>query len=192
MSQRTTEPELSKSGEPIYRLEQHTGAYDIRVYEPYLVAEVIVRGPAESASSDGFRLLAAYIFGANRGDHKLEMTTPVTQTPVTLPMTAPVTQSPAVGGFLVRFVMPAGYTLATLPVPNDQRVKLREVPPQRMAVRRYSGRWTEENYAQHLAELRASLAAAGRSAHGEPILARYNAPYVLPFLRRNEVWLPLD
>ncbi|MEO6210765.1 MAG: heme-binding protein [Gemmatimonadaceae bacterium] len=192
MSQPSTEPELRKTGEPTYRLELHTDAYDIRVYQPYLVAEVIVPGPAESASSEGFRLLAAYIFGANNGSHHLEMTAPVTQTPVTPPMTVPVTQSRADGGFRVRFAMPAGYTVATLPVPHDPHVKLCEVPAQRVAVLRYSGRWTEENYAEHLAELRASLTAAGLTVRGAPILARYDAPYVLPFLRRNEVWLSLD
>jgi len=192
MTQTSTEPVLSKTGEPTYRLEIHTDAYDIRVYEPYLVAEVIVPGPAESASSEGFRLLAAYIFGGNNGAHRLEMTAPVTQTPVKLPMTAPVTQSPAGDGFRVRFAMPAGYTMQTLPVPDDPRVTLAEVPALRVAVLRYSGRWTEKNYAGHLAELRATLTAAGITTHGEPILARYNAPYVLPFLRRNEVWLTLN
>ena len=174
------------------RLELHTDTYDIRVYQPYLVTEVIVPGPAESASSEGFRLLAAYIFGGNSGSNKLAMTAPVTQTPETLPMTVPVTQSQSDEGFRVRFVMPPGYTLSTLPVPNNRRVILSEVSAQRVAVRRYSGRWTEENYDEHLAELRASLTAAGLTTHGAPILARYNAPYVPPFLRRNEVWLTLD
>jgi len=192
MTQAGTESASSKPGEPAYRTERHTEAFDIRVYEPYLIAEVIVPGPAESASSAGFRLLAGYIFGGNRSAQKLAMTTPVTQAPVTLPMTVPVTQSPDADGFRVRFAMPPGYTLATLPVPNDPRVRLSEVPAQRMAVLRYSGRWTATNYAEHLAELRASLTAAGLTAHGAPSLARYNAPYVLPFLRRNEVWLPLD
>jgi len=192
MSQTSAEPTRSKRGEPAYRLEHHTDSYDIRAYDHYLVAEVIVPGPAESASSEGFRLLAAYIFGANRGSQLLEMTAPVTQTAVKLPMTVPVTQSRVDGGFRVRFAMPAGYTLSTLPVPNDARVKLCEVPAQRVAVLRYSGRWTEENHAEHLAELRATLAAAGITTHGDPMLARYNAPYVLPFLRRNEVWLALN
>ncbi len=191
MSQSSTEAETRKTGEPTYRIELHTDAYDIRVYEPYVVAEVIVPGPAESASSEGFRLLAAYIFGANGGSRTIAMTAPVTQSPVKLPMTVPVTQSPADDGFRVHFAMPAGYTLATLPVPNDSRVKLCEVPAQRVAVRRYSGRWTELNYAEHLSDLRASLTAAGLTVHGAPVLARYDAPYVLPFLRRNEIWLSL-
>ncbi|WP_373062502.1 heme-binding protein [Gemmatimonas sp.] len=191
MGQSSTTPARRDAGEPAYRLELHTDVYEIRVYEPYLVAEVIVAGPAESASSEGFRLLAGYIFGGNGGSHKLAMTAPVTQSPLALSTTLPMMQSADAGGFQVRFVLPPGYSLATLPVPNDSRVKLREIEVQRVAVRRYSGRWTEANYAEHVATLRASLTAAGLTAHGAPILARYNAPYVLPFLRRNEVWLSL-
>lgn len=192
MSQQSTEPELQKAGEPVYSLDQHTEQFDVRVYAPYLVAEVIVPGPAEEASRAAFSLLAGYIFGNNRGAATLEMTAPVTQTPVILPMTAPVTQAAAEGGYRVHFVMPPGNTLATLPVPTDARVTLHEVPAQRVAVLRYSGRWTEQNYAQHLGELRDALRDAGIAAHGTPILARYNGPYVLPFLRRNEIWLPIE
>jgi len=191
MSQISTAPEPRNTGEPTYQLERHTEAYDIRAYASYLFAEVTVPGPAESASSAGFRLLAAFIFGANKGAQKLAMTAPVTQTPVRLPMTTPVTQTRTDGGFHVRFVMPSGYTLALLPVPNDPRVTLHEMPAQRVAVLRYSGRWTEKNYGEHVAELRAALSKDNLAVRGEPTLARYNAPYVLPFLRRNEVWLML-
>lgn len=185
--------EQRQDGSPTYTVEQKGDAFEIRVYPPYLVAEVTVPGPAESASSAGFRLLAGYIFGGNTSSTKLAMTSPVAQRaePVKLAMTAPVTQVKSDRGFLVQFIMPPGFTLATLPVPNDSRVTLREVPAQRIAVRRYSGRWTQTNYDSHLAELRTALERAALSTEGEPVLARYNAPYVLPFLRRNEIWLRL-
>jgi SOUL heme-binding protein len=192
MSQHSADEELQKTGEPAYRIERHTDEFDIRIYEPYLVAEVIVPGPAEDAGGAGFQLLARYIFGHNRGTQKLEMTAPVTQEPATLPMTAPVIQSATEGGFRVQFVMPPGYTLETLPVPLDPKVTLREVPSRRVAVRRYSGRWTSANYAEHLTALRDALRLEAISAVATPILARYNGPYVLPFLRRNEVWIPLE
>jgi len=107
-------------------------------------------------------------------------------------MTEPVTQSRASDAFRVYFAMKAGYSLQTLPVPDDPRGTLTEVPALRVAVLRYSGRWTDKNYEEHLAELGATFAAAGITTRGELILARYNAPYVLPFLRRNEAWLVLD
>ena len=183
--------------EPAYTVVQKTDVFEVRQYAPYLVAEVIVPGPASEAGSQGFSLLGGYIFGKNKGERKLEMTAPVTQTPlepappVKLEMTAPVTQAPAPGGFAVQFVMPKGYTLATLPEPLDARVKLREVAGQRVAVIRFSGGWSQSSYEVQLQALRAALAAANIKTQGEPISSRYNSPFSLPFLRRNEVWLNL-
>lgn len=183
--------------EPAYTVVQKTDVFEVRQYAPYLVAEVIVPGPASEAGSQGFSLLGGYIFGKNKGERKLEMTAPVTQTPlepappVKLEMTAPVTQAPAPGGFAVQFVMPKGYTLATLPEPMDAKVKLREVLGQRVAVIRFSGGWSQSAYEAQLQALRAALATAGIQTQGEPVSSRYNSPFSLPFLRRNEIWLNL-
>ena len=184
--------------EPTYTVVQKTEVFEVRKYEAYLVAEVLVPGPASEAGNQGFSLLGGYIFGKNKGERKLEMTAPVTQTPaaqpappVKLDMTAPVTQAAAPGGFLVQFVMPKGYTLATLPEPLDARVKLREVPGKNVAVIRFSGSWSQSLYEQQLQVLRSALTAAGMATTGEPVLSRYNSPFSLPFLRRNEIWLNL-
>ena len=183
--------------EPAYTVVQKTEVFEVRQYAPYLVAEVIVPGPASDAGSQGFKLLGAYIFGKNKGERKLEMTAPVTQTPVEagppvkLEMTAPVTQAPAPGGFAVQFVMPKGYTLATLPEPLDASVKLREVAGQRVAVIRFSGSWSQSTFEEQLQTLRSALASAGIKTQGEAISSRYNSPFSLPFLRRNEIWLNL-
>ena len=182
--------------EPTYTVVQKTDVFEVRQYAPYLVAEVVVPGPATEAGNQGFRLLAGYIFGKNKGERKLEMTAPVTQAPVPAPpikleMTAPVTQAATPGGFLVQFVMPKGYTLATLPEPLDPKVKLREVPGNRVAVIRFSGSWSQSTYEENLQTLRQALAAAGLATSGEPVSSRYNSPFSLPFLRRNEVWLTL-
>ena len=183
--------------EPAYAVVQTTDVFEVRQYTPYLVAEVVVPGPVSAAGNQGFSLLGGYIFGKNKGERKLEMTAPVTQTalppapPVKLDMTAPVTQAATAGGFLVQFVMPKGYTLATLPEPLDARVKLREVPGNRVAVIRFSGSWSQSTYEEQLQKLRSALAAAGMATAGEPVSSRYNSPFSLPFLRRNEIWLNL-
>jgi SOUL heme-binding protein len=180
--------------EPPYTVVQKTEVFEVRKYDPYLVAEVLVPGPASEAGSQGFSLLGGYIFGKNKGERKLEMTAPVTQqaaTPVKLEMTVPVTQAATPGGFIVQFVMPKGYTLATLPEPLDARVKLREVPGNRVAVIRFSGSWSQSTYEDQLQKLRSALTAAGMATTGEPVSSRYNSPFSLPFLRRNEIWLML-
>ena len=162
-SQATEEPDFTT-------VEQRNG-FDIRDYPGYTVAEVQVEGPADQAGNQAFPVLAAYIFGKNRGERKLAMTAPVTQTPepVKMVMTAPVTQVAAPGGFLVQFVLPKEITLANAPEPLDPRVKLRAVSAYRVAVIRYSGFWSDRNYLQHLLLLQAGLKQADLAWEGEPV-----------------------
>ncbi len=180
--------------EPAFEVERKLADdIEIRRYGTYVVAEVVVPGPSDKAGSQAFPILSGYIFGKNRGERKLEMTAPVTQAaaPVKLEMTAPVTQAATSTGFIVQFVLPKTVTLATAPVPLDDRVQLREVPPARVAVILYSGFWTDANYERHRAQLEAALTAAGLAASGPPVYSRYNPPFTPWFLRRNEIWMPL-
>jgi hypothetical protein len=180
--------------EPRYTVVREYDAFEVRDYAPYLVAEVLVPGPADEAGNEGFRILAGYIFGKNKGDRRIEMTAPVTQAPapVKIEMTAPVAQAATDGGYVVQFKMPASFTLDTLPEPLDPRIQLKQVPGGRFAVIRYSGTWSERNYQEHLEQLQRGVAAAGLRTTGSPVYSRYNAPFVPWFLRRNEIWLKLD
>jgi hypothetical protein len=188
-----TSPLANAIEEPRYAVVGQYDSFEIREYAPYLVAEVVVPGPAEEAGNQGFRILAGYIFGKNKGERKISMTAPVMQAPAPtkIEMTAPVTQAAANGGYVVQFTMPGDYTLETLPEPLDARVKLKEVSGGRFAVIRYSGTWSHRNYEEHLEALERGLDAAGLSTSGSPIYSRYNAPYVPWFMRRNEIWLKL-
>ncbi|MCA3178862.1 MAG: heme-binding protein [Burkholderiaceae bacterium] len=183
--------------EPAYEVERRLDGDDVEVrrYAPYVVAQVRVDGPSDRADSEGFRVLAGYIFGKNKGERRLEMTAPVTRAaaePVKLEMTAPVTRSADAQGFLVQFVLPKSVTLATAPEPIDPRVELREVPARRIAAIRYSGTWSQANYDEHLERLRSALRAARIEPAGAPTLSRYNGPMTPWFMRRNEIWLPLE
>jgi hypothetical protein len=179
--------------EPEFQVVRTLGDIEVRQYAGYAVAEVVVPGPAGEAGSQAFPILAGYIFGKNKGERKFAMTAPVTQAavPVKLEMTAPVTQSAAPGGYLVQFVLPKGVTAASAPEPLDPKVQLRDVQPAQVAVIRYSGFWTEANYNEHLAKLKAALRAADMAWTGEAVNSRYNAPFTPWFMRRNEVWLAL-
>ena len=177
--------------EPGYQVIRKIEPIELRRYAPYVVAEVVLNTTPESAGNQAFPILAGYIFGKNKGERKLAMTAPVTQTaaPVRLEMTAPVTQSTVPGGTLVQFVLPKDITLATAPEPLDERVHLREVPATTWAVIRYSGSWSQSNYEDHLTQLKSLLETAGVATRGEPVLARYDPPFMPSFLRRNEIWL---
>ena len=177
--------------EPAFELIAKNKVYELRAYPAVLVAEVSVEAPFDEAGNLGFRPLAGYIFGGNQSRGKLAMTAPVTQKaqPEKIAMTAPVSQVAAEKGFLVQFTMPAGYPLATLPKPDDERVRLREIAPRKVAVLRYSGSWSRERYESKLKLLGEALQKDGLRAVGEPEFARFNSPFQLWFLRRNEIWI---
>ena len=176
--------------QPRYTVLQSEGRFEVRRYEPYIVAEIEVSASFEEAGNVAFRPLANYIFGANQRSEKMEMTAPVTQARQgeKIGMTAPVIQSARSGGvYTVSFVMPSRYKLATLPRPLDERIRFREVPASVTAVWTYRGGWSAERYAKEEKALRAALAKAQRTPLGAPVWARYNAPFWPSFMRRNEI-----
>ena len=182
--------------EPSYRIVEQDGAFELREYAPFLLAETRVEADFERAGNVAFQRLFRYISGANTAQQKIAMTAPVTQSTAARPgekiaMTAPVTQVAKGDGYLVAFVVPVKYTLETVPQPVDPAVQIRAVPARLVATWRYSGRWTTANYRKHESELRHAMTTRGLNAAGEPILARYNPPFMPSFLRRNEVLIPV-
>jgi SOUL heme-binding protein len=173
--------------EPRFTVEARTTTYEIRRYEPVLVAETPVTAAFDEAGNAGFRVLAGYIFGNNQTRARIAMTAPVIQEAA-----GSTVLKPSAEGFVVQFTMPAGSALATLPTPNDPRVRLRELPARRIAVLGYSGSWSEARYQAKAAALLATLKKDGIRTLGAPVLARFDSPFQLWFLRRNEVWVELD
>jgi hypothetical protein len=183
--------------EPRYQTLLQQGGCSLRVYAPMIVAETLVEGTMGQASNAGFRRIAGYIFGHNHarsggGTEKIAMTAPVVIEPESqqIPMTAPVTLEPSAGRWRLQFVMPSSYTLATLPVPEDGAVHLREIPEQRYAVISFSGLVDAGKMRSKSALLQQWMNQHSLIATGTPQLARYNPPWTLPFLRRNEILIP--
>jgi hypothetical protein len=186
--------------EPQYRVLEQDGPFELREYAAYMLAETAVEAGFMNAGNIAFGRLFKYISGANTAQAKIAMTAAVEQAQPgsgssgqKIAMTAPVEQAVVAGVYRIGFVVPRQYTLQTVPQPTDARVSIRAVPARRMAAWRYSGRWTEANFRDSERELRAQLARRrleplpGDSA----IIARYNSPFAVWFLRRNEVLLPL-
>ncbi len=176
-----------------YEVVTQDGDFEIRDYAAQIVAEVQVDEEFEDAGNRAFGKLFNYISGANTAQQKIAMTSPVSQEKrgEKIAMTSPVGQRTSGEGWAVSFMMPAKYSMQTIPRPDDPAVVIREIAPHRVAAIRYSGRWTGKNYQQHLEELRAWVAARGLEVAGEPVWARYNPPFTPWFLRRNEILLPL-
>ena len=177
-----------------YKVLEKDNKFEIRDYAPYILAETIVEGDLEEAGNKAFNRLFRYISGDNRSRKKVAMTAPVSQQPMgeKIKMTAPVGQRRVQEKWAVSFRMPASYTLKTLPEPEDPNITLRQVPARRMASVRYSGFWSEKRYLRYKLELESWIQERGLTAVGDPIWARYNSPFTLWFLRRNEILIPID
>lgn len=166
--------------EPEFALVRADGDFELRDYPALVVAEVTSAGDRQRASGASFRRLAAYIFAQDRpqGGERIAMTAPVLQ------------QEIAAGRWQMRFVMPAKYTLATLP-PAPSDIALIEVPARRMAAVRFSGNAAQGDLAARETQLRQWLAGQGIAPAGEAEFAFYDAPMVPGPLRRNEVLIPV-
>ena len=180
--------------EASYMVLKSEGQFEVREYAPHVVAETLVEGGFEDAGSRAFQRLFRYISGDNLSQTKVAMTAPVSQTPAgeKIAMTAPVGQRRVENRWAVSFMMPQSYTMGSLPKPNNPAVVLRQVPAQKMAVVRYSGTWSEKNFASHKQELESWMRAQGLISSGPAMWARFNAPYTLWFLRRNEIQIPIE
>ncbi len=182
--------------EPKYRIEKDYGSFEVRVYEPVVAAETVVTGAFGDGTNEGFRRLASYIFGANDGGRKIAMTAPVGAEAMCgskIAMTAPVGSERTADGWIVTFTMPASFTMKTLPAPNDARVRLRAIPSRRVAVVRFSGTWGADKFEAAAKKLTFDAKEAGLvPADVPPVFARYDPPWTLWFMRRNEVLVPLS
>ncbi len=164
---------------------------EIRQYPPRLAASVTLPGSEIESRAAGFRILARYIFGANRSDAEISMTAPVAQAAAKIAMTAPVAQSQSGAGWTITFTMPARYTMATLPRPTDPRIKIEELAVLTAAVYRFSGIPNLDAVAQARAALLGRLTNSDWRVAGDVMTWFYDPPWTLPWLRRNEVAVPV-
>lgn len=180
-----------KVPEPKYKVVSTDGNIEIRDYPQVLVAEVQVKGERYRAINQGFRILADYIFGNNKQHAKMGMSAPVTQQNDQIAMNAPVMQTQQGEMWAVRFVMPENYNRETIPMPVNPAVKIIELPALKYVVIKFSGWNTDSNIEQHKQMLLEFVKKNHLTVTGEPVLAFYNPPWILPFLRRNELLFEL-
>jgi len=191
---------------PAYEVIEERDLYEIRRYAPHIVAEVSVPGPYDEAMNRGFRKLADFIFGNNTApsasqsgaaSKKIAMTAPVLEQrseSSKIAMTAPVLDRPEAdqGMHIVSFVMPSEYSMETLPKPNNDEIRLVEIPESTYAILKFSSYATEKKTRSLKERLIDALANDRVKAVGEPLVAQYNPPWTPPFMRRNEIWQEID
>lgn len=171
------------SKEPEFSVVNRVGGFEIRNYYPMIIAEVSVGGTMEAASSSGFRMLADFIFGNNTSQSgKSEK----------IDMTVPVGISKNEDAWFFHFVMPSKQSLKSLPKPNNPEINIRQLGTRRCAVLKFSGTVTEEKFNSKAEALISLIKSENLEIIGLPELARYNPPWTLPFLRRNEIIIEIN
>ncbi len=189
--------------EPKFTILNQTEDFELRRYDAQIVAQTWVTGSQMVASNKGFKTLANYIFGNNTAptgeSSNISMTAPVMMQPngndsakdtsAKIAMTAPVNMQQDTGQWRVQFVMPSQYTMQTLPKPNNADITIVELPVQTYGVITFSGLAGEKKVAEKTQALQEWMQAQNLIMTGSPELARYNPPWILPFMRRNEIMI---
>ena len=185
-------PIMSNVEVPAYKILKKEQNIEIRQYPPLIIAEVKTAGSRQASISDGFRILADFIFGNNEGEKQLSMNGPITQQEgIKIAMTAPVQQEKTDAEWAISFIMPSKFSIDTIPNPINDRIKIIQIPSKRYAVITFSGRSTEANLTKHTNKLEIYMNESSYSKVGNAKYAFYNPPWTLPFLRRNEVQFEL-
>lgn len=181
---------------PEYQVLKHDGSFELRRYRGYLTASVRVTARDYGrAMNEGFGPLADFIFGNNRASDRISMTAPVTAGRACcqkISMTAPVTARQAEDEYVVSFTMPSGYSLETLPRPNNTAVSIEPVDAHLAAVVRFGGAFSEAKAARAQAQLESWIEKQGLAAVGEPVVAQYDPPWKPGFARRNEIMIVVE
>ena len=166
--------------EPQYELLSEYEGFEIRRYSESVQARLLTPSSGWSGSSGGFRRIAGYIFGGNETNQRIAMT-------------APVQMWDTDSGSMMSFTMPSKYSIKDLPSPIDKGVEIVEVDEYVVAVLPFSGLSRTSKARRLMAKLETLIQASGLTAKGAPVLAVYDNPgTTLPFMRRNEIHLPLD
>ncbi|MCW4041503.1 MAG: heme-binding protein [Candidatus Bathyarchaeota archaeon] len=163
-----------------YTLIRMLDKVEIRKYSQLLMARV------DDLGDRGFNVLFRYINGHNIKQTKIAMTAPVISEQIA--MTAPVVS----GSNYIAFILPQQYSIETAPQPRDNLIQLVTTPPRLVAALRFSGRWSESSFTTRSQELLKTLHEAEIKTKGNVFSMRYDGPFTLWFLRRNEVAVEIE
>ena len=189
--------QLMATEEPEFTVLFQEGSLEIREYEPRIIAHVKTTGDFDDASSKGFKMLADFIFGnntINNTSKKISMTAPVSASLSSkkISMTAPVIAENNNNEWSIAFVMPQEFTVETLPVPNNQDIKITALPKEKFAVIVFSGLVRESSYNKKVNLLNEFIKKKKLTPLSSIQIARYNPPWTLPFFRRNELMVKIN
>jgi hypothetical protein len=173
-----------------YTVLEKAKGYEIRQYAPHIEAQTTINGSYDDTLNKGFMIIAGYIFGGNT---KKQVADVGVEEDVSekIAMTAPVVAQARGESRVIAFVMPKSYSLETLPIPNDDRVRLVEVPEKKVAVLRFFWFRNADRVEEMEKRLLSYLERDSLEPVGAPSYAGYNAPWTPPWMLRNEIMVEI-
>jgi hypothetical protein len=160
-----------------YVVNKKYNAFEIRSYEATLFTSVQLSGNKyKDASSEGFSILAGYIFGGNNKKEKIAMTSPVAMS--------------LEDSMTMLFMVPKKFKKETLPLPDQSQIKFREEPAKTVAAIRFDGWANDEKIEKYKQQLKSALDAEGITYTNHFYFLGYNPPFEL-FNRKNEIIVEL-
>lgn len=161
-----------------YKVTRTYDQFEIRDYEASLFTSVKVGSKEyKKASSQGFSVLAGYIFGGNENNEKIAMTSPVAMS--------------LEDSMEVMFMVPKAYSKESLPKPNQGSIQFKEEPPKTVAAISFGGWANDEKVAKYKNKLIKALDDEGIAFTNRFFFLGYNPPYDV-FNRKNDIIVELE
>ena len=166
---------------PKYKLIKKESGFELREYDPMIVASTSVESNYSDATSIGFRRIASYIFGGNSAGMKIDMTAPV------------ITNKPATREiYEIQFIMPSKHSFKDLPKPSAGNVSIKYINLGKTAVLKFGGWATMDRATYYKNKLSDLLESSGYKPTGSFWVAQYNAPWAIPPFRKNEIIVEIN
>lgn len=178
ISQAVITKNTSNTGEIPYKTLKQFDGFEIREYPELIVASTKLPGNTYKENSRfGFRTIASYIFGGNKNDMKIAMTSPV--------------QMDAGNNPSMQFFMPTDMNINDLPRPNNSNVSISTQSSSTVAVIKFSGWASDETLAKKYTELTELLNNENITFEQGYSYLGYNPPYQL-INRLNELTIKIN
>lgn len=182
---------LMHTEQPTYRVVSSDGDFEVRKYDPFIVAEVKMQGDRKQVLAQGFKMLANYISGNNISGYKIAMTAPVIQQKDDQMHIRIIAKKLQKHSWIICFVMPSAYKLSVLPKPCNKRIVLETLPNRAFVVIRFSGRATNKRISEYEKQLLAYVAKMHFATLSTPIYAFYSQPWIPPIAKHNEIMIAI-
>ncbi len=179
-----------------YSVLEKDGTIEIRRYDSMVLATTHMPGGMDKGDNQAFQRLFDYISGSNVNVDKIAMTAPVLmqekQGGKEIEMTAPVFMNESTNRETMSFVLPANYTFESAPKPIDPTVRLEKIENFTVAAITFSGSLGSSNIQNNKDKLEKWINSSAYKQVAQYQVAGYNPPWTIPFLRRNEVLIPVE